>query len=147
MQRAGVNDPPLRVVRLAVGERFRFRLGYLPELQLSATLRIVVTSSVFEAFAFALAPEAVLLALPAEPLASLWLGFAGAFEFGLPPAEAEAFAPVDPVISTSLFTLALSCDSSPVSCHITPEASVSMKLPLDPLRHPCTVLLPAVALA
>jgi hypothetical protein len=84
--------------------------------QLSATLWIEVTVSVFAAFAFAL--DAVAPVLPelsvvpfAGPVAPLPAGVApGAFE-----AEAEAVAPRVPITSTSLFALALNCESSPCS--------------------------------
>ena len=91
---------------------------YFPVLQLSATFLTVVTASVFEPLALALAD-----ALPVVPLASAVLP--EAFESGVCD-SAEPPVLAVPITSTCLFTFALSCDSSPVSCHTVPLTSVSM---------------------
>src|SRR6266516_5209041 len=72
---------------------------YLLALQLSATLLIDVTSSVFAAFALALAPVAPPV-LPEVPVADPEVLLPGALVSGLLVAEAEAFAPAVPVTST-----------------------------------------------
>src|SRR5437763_16387174 len=98
---------------------------YLLVLQLSATFLTVVTASVFAPLA--LAPADALpvdaLALPVVPLASALLPDAlesGVCDSAEPPVLAV------PITSTCLFTFALSCDSSPDSCHMVPLGSVSM---------------------
>src|SRR5437588_11176760 len=86
---------------------------YLLLLQLSPTAFTEVAAIVFVAVAVAVAPVDPEELLPALAFASPAAEPFGALVSGLLPAEAEALEPTVPITSTCLFTLALSCESSP----------------------------------